>query len=214
MSARLLACACCAVAVAFGCVDPEQFETATDAATDTAPTRDAATQPPADTGMVMADASADDVPSLDDVGDSGAGDGGLVDGAADAEAGDAAPDGPAADMPAPPEPCDVTFEVSFPEATPDGAIHLAGTFHEEEARQWNPGDPELSMERDGASATLTLRIADGRVLEYKYTRGDWPLAEAAADCAEIPNRSARVACGDGGAFAVVDVVAAWSDTCQ
>lgn len=197
-----------------GCVDPEQFEQATDAEAEAGAERDAGPEPTPDASTTPDGAVGDDAGDDGDAGDEGVGDGGVGDSVVDdAVVGDVGPDGAVPDAAPPPEPCDVTFDVALPEGTPEGAIHLAGTFYADDARNWNPGDPELSMRRDGSSATLTVRLPTAAMVTYKYTRGDWAQVEVAADCDESPNRDARIACVDG-AFEVVDVVAAWTDTCQ
>lgn len=203
----------CLFASLSACVDPDKFEAVdaeVDAAQDTArppPPPPDAFLPPPDAFVPPADAAGDGL-----VGDA-AGDAADGDAAADA-APDAAPDvALAPDVAPPPERCDVEFDVTLPGGTPAGEIHVAGTFYEDEDRDWMPGDPALRLTRAGDRASGTFSVRNGARLEYKYTRGSWEAGESAADCGEIPNRSARVACTDG-PFRVVDVVVAWRDACQ
>ncbi len=197
MRAAVVSCVLCAL----GCVDPDQFATPTDAGVEGGTTRDGP-PPPADRGV-----------SLDGPADAATAD--AMDAAVPTDARDTdgatLPDAERRDGPAPA--CEVTFSVTLPAETPEATIHVAGTFHDDEVRDWNPGDPQLAMSRDGDMATLTLRLPDGRALDYKYTRGDWDRSEVTVDCQELTNRTTVVACVDG-RFGVDDVVVAWRDLCQ
>ncbi len=196
-----------------GCVDPDQFEQA-DAEADMAqvqadrgdPLPVDGAPPEPDMARVMDSMTPDD--SAVDAGDAGA------DADPDAEA-DAIIDAEAPEPDAAPiETCEVTWTVTLPEGTPEGPLHLAGTFTGSEPPDWNPGDPALELTRDGDTATFTREYSNGDRIEYKYTRGAWEAVEVNQDCSDVePNRVARVGCNEG-TFEVADRVAAWADTCQ
>lgn len=82
-------------------------------------------------------------------------------------------------------------------------IHVAGTFN-----QWTPGSPQhiLSPQADG-SFTIQLTATQGTVIEYKYTRGDWPQVETQANGAFLNNRSVVYNNGQ----TITDTVAMWED---
>jgi alpha-glucosidase len=99
---------------------------------------------------------------------------------------------------------DVTFQVDLPASTPAGdAIHLA------KSPEWNPAG--LALTRAGNSASVTLRLLPGLVVEYKYTRGSWATVEKGAGCEELPNRGITVQDSGDGTMSVTDSVARWAD---
>lgn len=82
-------------------------------------------------------------------------------------------------------------------------IHVAGSFN-----QWDPSSTQyiLSPQSDG-SYTIQLTATQGTVIEYKYTRGDWPLVETQANGAFLNNRSVVYNNGQ----TITDTVAMWED---
>lgn len=104
----------------------------------------------------------------------------------------------------------VTFTVTLPSNTPSGdTIHIAGSFPAPYPT-WDPG--ALPMTRiDQTHATITLNLAEGTHLEYKYTRGSWDSVEKGTSCEEIANRQLTVVYGSGGTQQVNDTVAKWRD---
>jgi glycosidase len=106
----------------------------------------------------------------------------------------------------------VTFNVTVPANTPmSDTVHIAGSFPSPYPT-WDPGG--LPMTRDDAThAHITLTLAEGYALEYKYTRGSWATVEKDASCQEIANRTLTIAYGPGGTQTVTDTVANWVDLC-
>src|SRR5438067_8918516 len=98
----------------------------------------------------------------------------------------------------------VTFDVTLPANTPEAdTIYVAGNF-----QNWDPGATPLT--RDSAThAHGTITTTQGNALEFKFTRGDWARGEKAADCSEIPNRTAQPT-SDTTIYAIV---ANWADIC-
>ena len=99
---------------------------------------------------------------------------------------------------------EVTFDVTLPETTPLGdTIYVAGNF-----QNWNPGATPLT--RDSPThARGTVTVTQGSSLEFKFTRGDWPRGEKAADCTELDNRTATASSN----MTVNATVANWADLC-
>jgi predicted alpha/beta superfamily hydrolase len=85
----------------------------------------------------------------------------------------------------------VTFIVRTPATTPPGdRITIAGNVPE--LGPWDPA--RVPLERTGAQAhQVTLALAAGTRLEYKFTRGSWETVEKGAQGEEIANRVHTVA---------------------
>jgi predicted alpha/beta superfamily hydrolase len=81
----------------------------------------------------------------------------------------------------------VTFVIdSQPSNTPAGDnIYIAGSFN-----GWNPGDTNYMLHKNANGKwEITLDgFSNGYVIEYKFTRGDWPSGEKGANGEEIANR--------------------------
>lgn len=79
----------------------------------------------------------------------------------------------------------VTFEVTVPSETPAGdPVHIAGDF-----QGWNPGDTAYRLTESGLLLyEITLDLAVGTSIEYKFTRGDWGSVEKGPNGEEITNR--------------------------
>ncbi len=99
---------------------------------------------------------------------------------------------------------EITFDVTLPASTPLGdTIYVAGNF-----QGWDPGATALA--RDSATrAHGTVTVTPGSSLEFKFTRGDWARGEKAADCSEIPNRTATA----NESKTITATVANWGDNC-
>ena len=71
-------------------------------------------------------------------------------------------------------------------AKPDSPIFVAGSFN-----NWNPGDPAFKLE---PQSDMRWRIvmqpsADGKPIEFKFTRGTWELEELRSDMSKPANRT-------------------------
>ncbi|MBL8963789.1 MAG: hypothetical protein KF787_10485 [Phycisphaeraceae bacterium] len=80
----------------------------------------------------------------------------------------------------------VTFRVTVPSSTPSGdTVYIAGNF-----QGWNPGSAAHALSRmpDGTHQ-ITIALADGVPIEFKFTRGAWSRVEKGAAGQEIPNRT-------------------------
>jgi predicted alpha/beta superfamily hydrolase len=98
----------------------------------------------------------------------------------------------------------VTFLVTVPGNTPAGSkVHIAGDFQD-----WDPGSAshELTRQDDGRYA-ITLELARGTNLAFKFTRGSWETVEKGADGEEIANRTLAVEASGTQEFTVVR----WAD---
>ena len=99
----------------------------------------------------------------------------------------------------------VTFVVLVPANTPPtDAIYLATN-----AGSWTPNGTRLAPLSAGRW-TVTLQLAAGTQIEYRYTRGSWATDERTAAGTPIANRTVTVA-KTAGTQAVDDVVARWAD---
>lgn len=98
----------------------------------------------------------------------------------------------------------VTFSV---DATPfyytplNSTLYIAGDFN-----NWDPGVEPMTKNADG-TYSVTLNLASGTPIEYKYTRGSWPRVEGDGLGGQLPNRSMTVTSG----MTVHDTVQTWED---
>lgn len=79
-----------------------------------------------------------------------------------------------------------TFQVNPPQDTPsDAVIHIAGDF-----QGWRPGDADhaLSKGPDGRWS-ITLDLAPGTAIQFKFTLGGWDRVEKDPGGEEISNRT-------------------------
>lgn len=79
----------------------------------------------------------------------------------------------------------ITFRVTVPAATPAvDTVFIAGSF-----QGWNPGSPAYALTRqpDGRW-TITLDLAPGSPIQFKFTRGSWTRVEKGANGEEIADR--------------------------
>ena len=99
----------------------------------------------------------------------------------------------------------LTIKVTdIPNNTPmDANIHIAGNF-----QNWNPSDPDyiLDLQSDG-SYQITINPPVGTV-EYKFTRGSWPMVEGTANGGVISNRQFYY---DGSASTLELKILGWED---
>ncbi len=106
----------------------------------------------------------------------------------------------------------VTFNVTVPDYTEtgEGALYIAGSFGTGYPT-WDPAG--LVMEQiDSTHWTITLDLAEGATVEYKYVRGTWEAVEKGPECEEIANRRLKVALEPGASELIVeDAVAKWRD---
>jgi hypothetical protein len=206
---------CMVIALACaGCLDGSEFDTEPEAGAADVGARDARPAPPptpdagvvvdaaaeadaAETDAAMTDAAATDATTAVDATM-------LADAAGATDAAAPEPDAVVG-------PCTVRFELRLPDATPAGAIHVAGTMYPP-PREWEPGLAELGMTRDGATATLEIELEEGP-FDYKYTRGTWETVEVTAGCSAIDDRTHFVTCGADRLFIISDDVVAWQDSC-
>ena len=97
-----------------------------------------------------------------------------------------------------------TFLVSVPSSTPpDDTVFIAGDF-----QGWDPGHPAyaLTKQPDGRWA-ITLNLANGQPIQFKFTRGDWGRVEKGPNGEEIANRTLT----PSGDQTVELAVARWAD---
>src|SRR5512141_980703 len=80
----------------------------------------------------------------------------------------------------------VTFRVAVPSSTPAGdTVFVAGDF-----QGWNPRNPAyaLAKQPDGRW-TITLPLAAGVPIQFKFTRGGWDRVEKGPNGEELSNRT-------------------------
>ncbi|MCC6429127.1 MAG: phosphonate ABC transporter ATP-binding protein [Phycisphaerales bacterium] len=80
----------------------------------------------------------------------------------------------------------VTFRVTVPASTPAAdTVYIAGNF-----QGWNPGSTAHALVRqaDGRHQ-ITLNLADGVPIQFKFTRGTWAKVEKGPNGEEISNRT-------------------------
>ncbi len=98
----------------------------------------------------------------------------------------------------------VRFDVKLPPDTPPtDTIYVVGSFQDWELA----GTPLLRDRPDHAHGSIT--VADGSVLQFKFTRGSWATGEKASDGSELPNRTAVASAGR----AISAAIANWADRC-
>jgi len=106
----------------------------------------------------------------------------------------------------------VTFNVTVPDYTEtgEGDLYIAGSFGAGYPT-WDPAG--LVMEQiDSTHWTITLDLAEGATVEYKYVRGTWEAVEKGPECEEIANRRLKVTLEPGASELIVeDTVAKWRD---
>jgi len=89
----------------------------------------------------------------------------------------------------------LTFVIdSLPDYTPpEDFIYIAGDFN-----GWEPGLPEFQLAKnDQDKWEITLEEqAQGTIIQFKFTRGDWETVEKDANGLEIPNRTYTYGNGD------------------
>lgn len=101
-------------------------------------------------------------------------------------------------------PC-ITFVVTVPANTPaTDDIYIAGA--DDQLGPWNPGKTKLARQTDGTHK-IVLCFDQGKLLEYKYTRGDWARVEKAEDGSELANRTLSIT----EAQTKPDTVVKWAD---
>ena len=80
---------------------------------------------------------------------------------------------------------------------------------------WNPGDPQLRLERSGTSATFEYELPHLSRVEYKFTRGAWCAVEKTNACNELAtNRRYTVNCAGENPKTVEHTVENWNDVCM
>lgn len=99
----------------------------------------------------------------------------------------------------------VTFTVTVPSNTPTTAdVYLSSSLN-----SWNAADPAYKLTRgtDG-KYSITLPLAAGTSMTYKFTRGAWTNVETASNGSDIANRSYTVPSGSTNAALTVQK---WKD---
>jgi pullulanase len=99
---------------------------------------------------------------------------------------------------------DVTLRVSVPASTPDGSVvHIAGDF-----QGWDPASlPHALTKQPDGRWTLTLALAQGQALQFKFTRGSWATVEKGPNGEELANRTLTPGASGTWDF----TVATWAD---
>jgi predicted alpha/beta superfamily hydrolase len=101
------------------------------------------------------------------------------------------------------ETVDLVFRVSAPDSAAGLDIYLAGNF-----QGWDPGDPSYKLsDLGGGQYELTVPLELERILQFKFTRGNWSKVEKGPSGEEIPNRSLRVKQPGTHEFVIAD----WAD---
>lgn len=99
----------------------------------------------------------------------------------------------------------LTIVLTVPANTPSTAsIYMASSLN-----GWNPADAnyKLTKQADG-TYKITLNVAQGTAIQYKFTRGGWANVEVSSSGADIANRSITTS---GGAQTVNLTVVKWKD---
>lgn len=106
---------------------------------------------------------------------------------------------PTKSRPAKTAPVTVTFIVSIPEnmSKMKRSIYLAGNFSQvnNKADDWNAQGQKMKK-GDNGRWTLTIKVPQNTVIEYKYTLGEWGLVELDQNCQDVPNRQLEAGSGD------------------
>ncbi len=103
------------------------------------------------------------------------------------------------------------FNVTVPDNTEGaGDVYLAGALGADYPN-WDPAGLVMTQV-DATHWTITLELAEGANIEYKYVRGTWDAVEKDADCQEIANRRLSATLPEGETeLTVSDTVAKWRD---
>ncbi len=101
----------------------------------------------------------------------------------------------------------VTINVTVPDWTPaDATVTIAGNFQD-----WDPAATPMTQV-DGTYWMITLDLAEGYHLEYKYALGSWDYVEKGITCEELGNRTVTVYYGPDGTMTQEDTVVNWRNT--
>lgn len=96
-------------------------------------------------------------------------------------------------------PVNVTFNVRIPENMGKGkrTVYLAGNFSQinNKMEDWSAQGQKMKKGEDGRW-TLTIKVPQDSVIEYKYTLGDWDSVEVDQNCRDVGNRRLQVGSGD------------------
>lgn len=96
-------------------------------------------------------------------------------------------------------PVNVTFNVRIPENMGKGkrTVFLAGNFSQinNKMEDWSAQGQKMKKGDDGRW-TLTIKVPQNSVIEYKYTLGDWDTVEVDQNCQDVGNRRLQVGSGD------------------
>jgi len=100
----------------------------------------------------------------------------------------------------------VSFVIdSLPDYTPSGDIlYIAGDF-----QGWNPGDPDYALQKNANDKWFIQldSMAEGTVIKFKFTRGDWTKVEKGPNGEEIPDR--QFTYGNGETVSII--IYNWAD---
>jgi hypothetical protein len=88
---------------------------------------------------------------------------------------------------------DISFRVAVPDDTPPNAmVYIAGDF-----QSWQPGDPDYQLEIiEDNLWQITLPMAEGQALQFKFTLGGWDQVEKGPEGQEMQNRLHKVTGGE------------------
>lgn len=96
-------------------------------------------------------------------------------------------------------PVNVTFNVRIPESLGKGkrTVYVSGNFSQinNKMEDWNAQGQKMKKGDDGRW-TLTVKVPQDAVIEYKYTLGDWDSVEVDQNCHDVGNRRVHVGSGD------------------
>lgn len=96
-------------------------------------------------------------------------------------------------------PVSVTFNVRIPETMGKGkrTLYVAGNFSQinNKLEDWSAQGQKMKKGDDGRW-TLTIKVPQNAVIEYKYTLGDWDSVEVDQNCQDVGNRHLQVGSGD------------------
>ena len=102
---------------------------------------------------------------------------------------------------------EVTFTVGVPDYT-QGTVYIVGDIPE--LAGWSPGNlPMAEISEDVWS--ITIAIADGTAIQYKYTRGNWETVEAWGSIVGFANRHASVDYGETGTQTIDNTATDWGN---
>ncbi|HLJ68475.1 MAG TPA: type I pullulanase [Chloroflexota bacterium] len=105
------------------------------------------------------------------------------------------------------KPVTVTFRVLVPSNNPPGdKVYIAGSIPQ--LGPWDPGIRPMQNAGNGVW-TVSVQIAGGTKLQYKYTRGSWATVESWGTITGLANRTVSITAGADGTQTINDTATDW-----